>query len=455
MARQAAEHDVVIVGSGFAGLAAGIESLRAGARTVVVEKRGYTGGNSRISDAILAAAGTDEQARMGIDDTAELLVADMLEAGLGHNDEAWARRVAEGSADAFRWLADDIGCAFHPAVERFGGHSRPQCIGVVGGGKALVGSLETELRRLDGDVLTRHTAHRFVVHNGRVTAVEVEADGAPLTVAAALGVVVASGGYSSDVAFRMLHDNRLDSSVATTNLPGTTAQVMQAAMGIGAATRDLQWTQLGPWTSPDERAYGLAPLFTSFTAFPYGIIVDAATGRRFVNELSDRKVKADALLERGRPSLAIACEDSVTASGHPVDRAVRSGSVEAFDSIADLAARYGTDTEALTATIEDFNAAVARRHDPAFEKPILEGCPPLSPPFLAARLWPKTHYTMGGLMIDASAQVLDEHGTVIPGLFAAGEVTGGTHGACRLSSMATTECIVQGRQAGKAAATAG
>jgi len=327
------EFDVVIVGSGFAGLAAGIEACRAGARVAIVEKRRHTGGNSRISDAVVAAADSLEQHAAGIDDSAQLLFEDMLAAGLGQNDRAWAREVAAESAAAFR--------------------------------------------------------------------------------------------------------------------------VLQLLADAGARLRDLEWIQLGPWTSPDERGYGLAPSFTSFSAFPYGIIVDADTGRRYVNELGDRRLQADQMLERQRPSLAIAGMNAVERSGQSIALARKSGCVEVFDSVESIAARHDVDPVELRQSISTFNGAIDRGFDDTLGKVILENCPPLRAPFAVARLWPKTHFTMGGVVVDLSTRVLDTDDAPIDGLWAAGEVTGGTHGACRLSSMAIPECVVQGRRAGRAAALSG
>jgi flavocytochrome c len=454
------EFDVVIVGSGFAGLAAGIEACRAGARVAIVEKRRHTGGNSRISDAVVAAADSLEQHAAGIDDSAQLLFEDMLAAGLGQNDRAWAREVAAESAAAFRWLVDELGCRFHPALHQFGGHSRARCLEAVGGGKALLKPLEAAFHDGGGVVLIGRAVQELVREpNGAIRGVVVDratpGGSERQKLRAERGVVVAAGGYAGDVELRRRHDPRLDSQLGTTNLPNTTGEVLQLLADAGARLRDLEWIQLGPWTSPDERGYGLAPSFTSFSAFPYGIIVDADTGRRYVNELGDRRLQADQMLERQRPSLAIAGMNAVERSGQSIALARKSGCVEVFDSVESIAARHDVDPVELRQSISTFNGAIDRGFDDTLGKVILENCPPLRAPFAVARLWPKTHFTMGGVVVDLSTRVLDTDDAPIDGLWAAGEVTGGTHGACRLSSMAIPECVVQGRRAGRAAALSG
>jgi succinate dehydrogenase/fumarate reductase flavoprotein subunit len=129
--------------------------------------------------------------------------------------------------------------------------------------------------------------------------------------------------------------------------------------------------------------------------------------------------------------------------------------VRGFDRLEELAAAYDLPLEALRATIETYNGYVERGADGDFGKPILSNAKPLAhPPYYAIRLWPKVHHTMGGIQINTQAQVIGLDHQPIPGLYAAGEVTGGVHGACRLGSCAVTECLVIGRIAGRSAATA-
>lgn len=453
------ETDVVIVGSGFAGLAAGLESAAAGAATLILEKRNSFGGNSLIADGALAAAGTKEQVARGIDDSPTLMGADMLRVGLGYNNQTWVDIIAAHSAETLSWLTGDLGCQVDDTIYHFGGHSRARCFNPKGGGLAIVRAMLARYRERGGEAIRRVRFTGFVTDpRGALLGVEVQRQGKrqpePVErIRVDRAVVLATGGFAGDVAFRSAQDSRLDSSITTTNLPDTTAHALTLAKGIGARTRDLEWIQLAPWTSPDEKGYGVVPLFASYTVFPYGLIVDAVTGRRFVNELAERRVQTDAMLELGQPCIGIADARSMRASTHSIDRCLKSGCVEQFDTLAELAARYGVPTADLHATVERFNDSIENGRDPEFNKPILDGCEPLRAPFVGARLWPKAHYTMGGLAIDRDARVISETGRAIPWLFAAGEVTGGAHGACRLSSTATTECLVQGRIAGFNAAT--
>ncbi|MEN6634708.1 MAG: FAD-binding protein, partial [Clostridiaceae bacterium] len=143
----------------------------------------------------------------------------------------------------------------------------------------------------------------------------------------------------------------------------------------------------------------------------------------------------------------------VEQSGWSIEKCLQKGVVKAFDSIEELAAHYGIPKESLKHTISAFNQAVANGKDQEFGKPILGNAQQIfTPPYFAMRLWPKVHFTMGGVGINERAEVLDCDGNPIPKLFAAGEVTGGVHGASRLGSCSITDCLVFGRIAGQNAA---
>lgn len=451
--------DVAIIGSGFAGLAAGIESVSSGASTLIIEKRNSFGGNSIIADGSLAAAGTSAQAARGIDDSPEQMGADMLRAGLGRNDPAWVQRVASRSADTLRWV-EQLGCSFEETIYQLNGHTRPRCVNPRGGGRALIRVMLAAYRQRGGQALRRTKFTDFLLgDDGALLGVQTRGVGGAHAeegyIQVRRAVVLASGGFAGDVAFRLLHDERLDASISTTNLPDTSAEVLSLAMDLGAQARDLEWIQLAPWTSPDERGYGVAPLFISYAVFPFGMVVDASTGERFMNELADRRVQTEAMLALGQPCVGIADLRSATRSGCSLERGLRNGSIERFSSLPELSSRYQIPGEALHASVERFNQHITRRQDPDFHKPIRRDCEPLRPPFLGARLWPKAHYTIGGLRIDRDTRVIGRGSQNFPWLFAAGEITGGVHGACRLGAIATTECLVQGRIAGQRAAALG
>lgn len=447
--------DLVIIGSGFAGLAAAIEAVGAGRQALVLEKERGCGGNSVISEGGIAAAGTRMQIAAGIADSPEAMYADMVRAGLGLNHPHLTRTVAEGAADAVHWTADTAGVVYLDRIDRMGGHSARRCYVPVGkSGADILRPMLNTARRVGVTIWTRCMVTGLVMDGDRrVRGVVVQdgRDGAVRRIRADRGVVLAAGGFGADVDFRSAQDPRLSGDVGTTNRGSAVAGALRLALSAGAMPVHLSWIQLGPWTSPDEKRYGVGADFACYTVFPYGIVVDPATGNRIVNEMGDRKQRADAILAVGRPPVGIADQRGLEAANWEIDRALKRGVVKRFDDLESLTSAYGVDRSGLMATVERFNAAVAAGDDSDFGKPFPPEAGPLaSPPFYAMRLWPKVHYTMGGVGIDVRARVLDLWGRPIPGLFAAGEITGGVHGACRLGSCAITDCIVFGRIAGRA-----
>lgn len=455
--------DVVVIGAGFAGLAAAIEARNAGASVMILEKMKAPGGNSIISDGGIAAAGTKMQEKAGIKDSPALMYADMLKAGLGINYPDLVRVVAEKSNEVFQWSIDYLGVEYLDRVDQFGGHSVYRCYTPLNvSGATIIKRQLAKVRELGMEVRTQACLMRFVRNaEGRVCGVRVrdgydykdEERGADRYIRAEKAVILATGGFGSDVAFRVAQDPRLTEAIDSTNKPFATAEALKEALKIGATPVQLSHIQLGPWASPDERGYGAGPVFADYILFLYGIVVDPGTGRRFVNELSDRKILSDALLHVGRPCIGIADGRAVAQSGWSIERALKKGVVRAFDRLEDLASFYGIPSAELEATVATFNTHVERGNDEDFGKAIPPDAAPIhTPPFYGIRLWPKVHHTMGGVQINVRGQVIDLDQHPIEGLYAAGEVTGGIHGACRLGSCAITECLVFGRIAGRNAA---
>jgi flavocytochrome c len=457
--------DVVVVGSGFAGLAAAIEAAHAGASVTVLEKMKSLGGNSIISDGGIAAAGAPIQEREGITDSSDLMFEDMLKAGLGLNHPELARVVAYNSNEVFQWSIDELGVEYLDRVDHFGGHSVPRCYTPVGvTGATIIKRQVAKARELGVDV-RKQTYLESILKDarGRVRGVLVRDgyaypkrdSGVPRWIKAGKGVILATGGFGGDVAFRAVQDPRLTDEIDTTNRRSATGEGLREALRIGATPVHLSWIQLGPWASPDEKGYGVGPGFADYIVFLCGIVVDPSTGRRFANELADRKTMADAILKVGQPCIGIADAQAVEQSGWSIDSCLRRGVVKAFDRLEELAAAYGLPLGALKATIETYNGYVENGLDRDFGKTFFPIADRLAhPPYYAIRLWPKVHHTMGGIQINSQAQVIDLDRQPIAGLYAAGEVTGGIHGACRLGSCAVTECLVFGRIAGRNAATA-
>lgn len=456
--------DVLVVGTGFAGLSAAIEAHTSGAKDVlVIEKMPIPGGNSILSGGGLASPGNDLQVAAGIKDSPELLLKDMLKSGGGLAHEDCARVVAYGALDAYRWAKDFLGVKFDRLGYQ-GGHSvaRSACY-MKGNGAQMVQPMLKKLEELKVPVLTETRLLNLVLEHGRVIGAEIEEgyqfpkenSGKKMFVRVRHGVVIAGGGFSQNVALRMLHDPRLGPQLESTNQPGATGDAMQAAQRIGAADVLMDWIQLGPWTSPDEKGFGVCPKFVE-SSVGYGLMVDPKTGKRFVNETGNRKVRSDAIIATGHPAVIFTGEANMKKHVPPatITAGMGNGSIKKFASLSELAQAYGIDPKVLEESVARWNDAIAKKSDPDFHAKIFADTVANQAPWYACRLWPRVHYCMGGLAITPKAEVLSTDLKPIPGLFAAGEATGGVHGMVRLGTVSIADCVVFGRIAGRNAAKA-
>ena len=463
------EVDVVVIGSGFAGLAAAHEATKAGASVALLEKMEVIGGNSLYCGGLIAAAGSPLQAENGIEDGPDAMLADMQKAGLNLNHVALARTVAEQSAGVVQWTIDELGVEYD-GLSHLGGHSVPRSYSTAGGmgGAGIIMPQLAKLKELGveprGSTFLKHLIRD---EDGRVKGVEVQEgyrfpdvdSGTPKMIKARKAVVLATGGFGNDHAFRMMQDPRLDDTMDSTNQPGSTSEALRDAMSIGCFAVQPSWIQLGPWASPDEKGFGLAPLFVVAITGGDGVWLNTTTGKRFVNELADRKIRADAIIDIDNKAIAF-CDAPGLAKvkdkpGIRVDMMLDRGILREFASLEDMAAGYDIPLDELKGTIERFNGFVEAGTDTDFGRPMQSDQATVgTAPYFAVRLMPKVHHTMGGLAMNAEARALDVMtGDPIPGLYVPGEVAGGVHGASRLGSCAIPDCLVFGRIAGQNAAS--
>ena len=460
--------DVIVVGSGFAGLAAAIEARKAGAKVVVLEKMPTPGGNSIINGGILTATGCPQQLKHGIKDSVDLLAQDILVAGAYLNDPAKVRVLAEHALSNYEWTVKELGVEYNlDAIGQEGGHSVPRYVFTKNGsGSGIVRKELDKCKELGVEVRLRaYVEHIIRDDKGRVVGLEVREgyrfpkkdSGKVKFIAARKGVVLCYGGFSADVKFRQMHDPKLTDKFSTTNQPGATGELWRETYNIGCAQIQNDWIQCGPWSNPKEKGMGIGWQFNQTAAAEYGLWVNAE-GKRFVNELANRKVRADAIMveqANGKKCFAICNEPNVQPlkKQRPgfLEKMLERKIVEKYDSLEALAKAAGIKADALKAQVEEFNKVVKAKADPVWGRyinndqvPLVEG------PWYVCELQPKVHHCMGGLVTDDNCEVLDVRSDKPIGhLFAAGEATGGVHGAVRLGSVAILDCLVFGRLAGQ------
>lgn len=470
------EYDVVIIGSGFAALSAAITSAEKGNKVLVMEKMGRLGGNSVINGGLLAVVNSPKQKAEGVKDSLELYMNDSMKAGLQINHPENLKIIVERGNDALK-LVERCGAKFYEKLSHLGGHSVPRTyLAANGSGSGIVQPMITYLEKLSNvKIKSRTKFDDFILdEKGKVIGVSVRENykfdmkslddhnenktGDRKYFKAKKGVVLASGGFSRDVFFRNMQDPGIPVETDSTNQPGATGEVLMKAFELGAVPVHVSWIQFGPWACPDEKGFGAASNFNINATFRYGISVNPKTGKRFMNELADRRTRALAMFkvingaDKNYPINI--CDQTAVDKIIPdiAEKALAAGVVKKFNTIEEIAAAYKIPATELKKTIEAYNGFVKAKNDPEMGKPVagVDDVQIVKAPFYATKGVPKLHHTMGGLKINEKAQVIScATKKPIPGLYAAGEITGGTHGASRLGSCSIPDCLVFGMVAGE------
>lgn len=265
------------------------------------------------------------------------------------------------------------------------------------------------------------------------------------------GVILATGGYSQNKEMRQKSAPHLTPEMVSTNQPGATGDGIVIATRHGADTTGMNYVQVYPLATPGTGALqGRARKMSGLD----DVIDVNKNGERFVKE-DARRDEFVAAIKKQPGGVVYDINDSsivkpLNSFNEDVETLVSIGRIYKADSLADLAKQLGMPADKLEATVAEFNKMVEAKNDPKFGRKLFDR-PIVKPPFYATPRAPSIHHTMGGLQISTNAQVLDKNGKPIPGLYAAGEVTGGIHGSNRLGGNATADVLTFGRIAAKSA----
>jgi fumarate reductase flavoprotein subunit len=442
-----ADHaDVVVVGSGAAGMVAALTAHDAGARVIVLEKQPLTGGNSMLAEGGMNAAHTPAQAKAGIQDTVELMRDDTLKGGKNLGEPALVELLARNSAASVAYL-EQLGADLSD-VGRLGGASvkrahRPS------GGDAVGAHIVSVLRRnaLERKLDVRVNARVVKLlegKDGRIIGVEVAGLHRGTYRILAKAVVLAAGGFSANPE-RVAHYQPSFKGMASSNQPGATGDGLDLGEAKGGKLKDMEQIQIHPSIAASSRI-----LITEAVRGNGAILVNRE-GRRFFNEIGTRDAVSQAILHQTGKTAFLVFDEGVRKSLKQIDGYFHLELVKAGDTPEALARALGLPEAAFKATLEGYNAAFEAKLDPECKRPDLPRAL-RTPRYYAIEVMPGIHYTMGGLQINTGSQVLDQAGQAIPGFFAAGEVTGGVHGANRLGGNSISETITFGRIAGESAA---
>jgi succinate dehydrogenase/fumarate reductase flavoprotein subunit len=437
------EADVLIVGTGYAGLSAAIEAYGMGADVLVLDKRHTTGGNSIIATGGVNAADPQRQKAQGIEDSLELHFKHTYEGGNCLGEPEKIRFLVENAREMCLCWLENIGVEWPDKIIMGYGalwprtHVPPRYNGAKNGA-AVVRALLDQLKKRRISILLKHKVtgiFREEPLKGKVMGLEVEHESKKLSFAAKRGVILATGGFAADLGMVMSHDRRL-ANMPTTNHPEATGECIRTAEDVGADVVHMDYIQcipkiVGPPSKANFFRITAKETRTSEDWDAYAIFVDKS-GTRFVREDARRD------------------EITSAASSLPFFQSVP---VAVANTVGELEEKMRIAKDSLVETIRNFNHHCEVGCDEDFGKDHRMLVPLRTPPFRAEAMAMARHHTMGGLkVLGTTCEVVDRWGLVIPCLYAAGEVTGGIHGANRVGYNATADCIIFGRTAGKSAA---
>ena len=488
--------DVVVVGAGGAGMTAAITATDAGKKVIVVESQPIAGGNSVRSTGGMNAAKTPYQDKnefkeaagvektlataaekfadnatitalaatvksqwdvyqanpQGYFDSVELMELDTMIGGKGKNNPELVKALAENSADAIEWLASigaevkNVGAFGGASVKRI--HRPVNADGkVTAVGAYIVPILEKNLQDRNVQFLFDTTANEIIMKDGKAVGIKgTGKDGHKVTINAK-SVVIATGGFGANAEMVEKYKPELK-GFATTNAEGAQGQGIDMATAVGAATVDMDQIQIHPTVHIEED--GNAHLITEGLRGDGAILVNAE-GKRFYDEVSTRDKVSAAIIEQTDKSAWLIVDQTMVDKSAVIAGYIKSGYTVTGATYEELAKAMGVDEATFTSTMNTWNQAVEAKSDAEFGRTSFAN-PLTTAPYYAIKITPAVHHTMGGIVINPKAEVLNEKGEAISGLYAAGEVTGGVHGANRLGGNAVADFVVFGRISGQSAA---
>ncbi len=492
--------DVVVIGAGGAGLAAAVTAHQAGASVIIIEKMPKVGGNTIISGAAYNSADPDRQKNapasagpeasvMGyvnakpasdlhkemqaalkkeyeaykasgatyLFDSPTMHALQTFEGGDREGDLALIKNYTARTLDGVKWL-ESLNMKFTDT-----------CFTVLGGlwqrahkpvkplGTGYISTLMDYVTANNIPVMLETEAKAILMKDGRAVGVEaVGASGNKVAITAKKGVIVATGGFSRNIELRQQYNTQwktLDASILSTNHPGATGDGIIMAKAVGAELVGMKYIQLLPMGDPVTGS-----LAGNIEQGVENRIFVNKQGLRFVAEDARRDVMTQALYQQTDAWLWVILDKHSYPTGstknnfnETIDELVSAGRAYKADTLEALAAQIGVPPANLVKAVSEFNVAVGKRGgDPLGRTLFADKID--TPPYYAGARVPTVHHTMGGVKIDASTHVIGASGAAIPGLYAAGEVTGGLHGTNRLGGNALADIIVHGRIAGGAAA---
>ena len=462
------EADVVIVGAGGAGLAAAVQANQNGSTVIVLEKMGKVGGNTILAGGAMNAVNDRSEQAIAYNDSVEWHFTQTMNGGDNQGDPVLVHTLVSNAYAGVEWLMD-LGMEFQDETAGLftvtGGLWPRAHKPVMPLGQGFFATYMNYIDSHEGvDVMLNTCANELMVdESGRVCGVVATGEtGNTVTVKAHNGVIMATGGFAASVELRSAFNTQwadLGATIKSTNHAGATGDGIKMMQKLGADFVQMGNIQLLPLGDPVTGS-----LAGNIEHDVETRIFVNKEGNRFVNEGGRRDDMTNALFAQTDAYMWIVMDsdtyptgDELNNFGETINQLVEAGRAFKGETLEELAEKIGVPAENLVAAVTEFNRH-AEGGDLAgtpdefgrtlYSTPIDNG------PFYAAARVPTVHHTMGGVHINQYCQVINENGQIIPGLYAAGEVTGGIHGSNRLGGNALTDTVVFGRIAGDSASQA-
>lgn len=441
--------DVIVVGSGAAGLSAAASALQANAQSVlIVEKGPIVGGHSILSTGYVAGVDTKRQKKLGITDSPELMLQNMLDIGGHKNDYGLAKIVCDQSENVVYWL-EELGIKWDERIFQTvaGMHPRSHITSPVRAGYDYVMTLLKYVLN-NGAILRLNTkAIDLICNDGTVQGILAEEKDGHIHKFSAKTVILATGGFTANVELRTKYDPRLGQEFPTTANPfgttfdGATGDGLIMAQKLGAAIKDAEYLQLIPFWGGRLLDYVGGDIYVN------------TVGRRFVNEGGSWKEVSEAILQQPKREMW-AITDSQSQKGASLGIKLMNKVIKKADSVEEMASQMKVPRKILKETLETYNQYAREGKDPLFGKNQFTQTID-RPPYYFGKERLGVHFCCGGIKLNKNAEVVKTSGEIIPGLYVCGEASGGPHGHDRMGGVALMSAFVFGRIAGRQATAFG
>ena len=438
--------DIVVIGAGGAGLSAATQAASMGAHVIVLEKQGIIGGNTNYSTGGLNAAETSVQEKLGISDSKKSHYDDTMAGGHFLNDPSLVETLVNKAAAAVDWLIS-LGADLSN-VGQLAGSSQKRTHRPNGGaaiGPHLMAVLSKAVKSENISVRTKNTVTALTEQNGKVTGVKVSTPTGTYTIKAK-AVIIATGGFGANLSLVAQYRPEFK-NFNTSNHYGATGDAFDWVSPLDVPLVDMDQIQIHP-----TGEVGSHLLITEAVRGNGAILVNH-DGVRFTNEMLTRDKVSEAILAQSEKSAFLIFDQSVRESLAAIENYSQQGLLTTAGSVSELAQALKLPESSFVETMDKYQEYQTTGEDLDFGRNGDEMPRPLTQaPFYAIEVEPVLHHTMGGIKINSKAEVVNKSGNPVPGLYAAGEVTGGVHGGNRLGGNAVADIIVFGQIAGTSAA---